>query len=48
MNNPDATKFLHLAAGDLADARRMVLLQGFRESSIGFLLQQATEKMLKA
>jgi len=48
MNNPDTTKFLQLAAGDLADARRMVLLQGFRESSIGFLLQQATEKMLKA
>jgi len=33
MNNPDTTKFLQLAAGDLADARRMVLLQGFRDSS---------------
>ena len=47
MANPDATKFLRLAAGDLADARRMVHLQGFRDSSIGFLLQQATEKTLK-
>ena len=44
MSNPDTRKFLSLAAGDLADARRMISLQGFRESSIGFLLQQATEK----
>ena len=48
MSNPDTKKFLHLTRGDLSDARRMVLLEGFRDRSIGFLLQQATEKALKA
>ena len=48
MANPDAAKFLRLAQGDLSDARRMLELGGFRDCSIGFLLQQATEKALKA
>ena len=48
MANPDAAKFLRLAQGDLSDARRMLELSGFRDCSIGFLLQQATEKALKA
>ena len=48
MTNPDAAKFLRLAQGDLSDARRMLELSGFRDCSIGFLLQQAAEKALKA
>ena len=48
MSNADARKFLNLASGDLADAKRMITVQVFRDSSIGFLLQQATEKALKA
>ena len=48
MANPDSAKFLRLAQGDLSDARRMLLLSGFRDCSIGFLLQQAAEKALKA
>ena len=48
MANPDSAKFLRLAQGDLSDARRMLELSGFRDSSIGFLLQQASEKALKA
>lgn len=48
MANPDSAKFLRLAQGDLSDAKRMLELSGFRDSSIGFLLQQASEKALKA
>ncbi len=33
---------------DLAEAQRMVELSRFRDSSIGFLLQQACEKALKS
>ena len=48
MADPDAIRFLRIAQADLAQARRMVELSGFRDSSIGFLLQQACEKALKS
>ncbi|WP_254953489.1 HEPN domain-containing protein [Cyanobium sp. Cruz-8H5] len=37
-----------MALSDPDEARRMVELSGFRDSSIGFLLQQACEKALKS
>jgi HEPN domain-containing protein len=47
MADPDAVRYLRIAKADLTDAQRMVELSGFRDSSIGFLLQQACEKALK-
>jgi hypothetical protein len=47
MADPDAVRYLRIAQGDLAEAQRMFELSGFRDSSIGFLLQQACEKALK-
>ena len=44
MADHDAVRYLRIAQADLAEARRMVELLGFRDSSIGFLLQQACEK----
>lgn len=40
MADPDAARYLRIAQADLAEAQRMVELSGFRDSSIGFLLQQ--------
>jgi HEPN domain-containing protein len=48
MADPDAIRHLRIALADLDKARRMVELSGFRDSSIGFLLQQACEKALKS
>ena len=48
MADPDAMRYLRIALADLAEARRMLELSGFRDSSIGFLLQQACEKALKS
>jgi len=48
MADPDAIRYLRIAQADLEEARRMVELSGFRDSSIGFLLQQACEKALKS
>lgn len=48
MADPDAIRYLRIAQADLAEARRMVELSGFRDTSIGFLLQQACEKALKS
>ena len=48
MADPDAVRYLRIAQADLAEAQRMVELSGFRDSSIGFLLQQACEKALKS
>ena len=48
MADPDAMRYLRIAQADLKEARRMVELSGFRDSSIGFLLQQASEKALKS
>lgn len=48
MADPDALRYLRIAQGDLAEAQRMFDLSGFRDSSIGFLLQQACEKALKS
>ncbi|MFN9692646.1 MAG: HEPN domain-containing protein [Synechococcaceae cyanobacterium] len=48
MADPDAIRYLRIAEADLNEARRMVELAGFRDSSIGFLLQQACEKALKS
>ncbi|MFO0056815.1 MAG: HEPN domain-containing protein [Cyanobacteriota bacterium] len=48
MSDPDAIRYLRIAQADLAEAQRMVELTGFRDSSIGFLLQQACEKALKS
>lgn len=48
MADPDAIRYLRIAQADLAEAQRMVELSGFRDSSIGFLLQQACEKALKS
>ena len=47
MADPDAIRYLRIAQADLAEAQRMVELSGFRDSSIGFLLQ-ACEKALKS
>ena len=48
MADPDAIRYLRIAQADLAEAQRMVGLSGFRDSSIGFLLQQASAKALKS
>jgi HEPN domain-containing protein len=48
MVDPDALRFLRIAQADLDEAQRMVMLSGFRDSSIGFRLQQACEKALKS
>ncbi|MCX5947828.1 MAG: HEPN domain-containing protein [Cyanobacteria bacterium] len=48
MADPDAMRYLRIAQADLDEARRMVEVAGFRDSSIGFLLQQATEEALKS
>ena len=48
MADPDAIRYLRIAQADLAEAQRMVELSGFRDSSIGFLLQQACEKAFKS
>ena len=48
MPDPDALRYLRIAQDDLLEAQRMVQLSGFRDSSIGFRLQQACEKALKS
>jgi HEPN domain-containing protein len=48
MPDPDALRYLRIAQDDLVEAQRMVQLSGFRDSSIGFRLQQACEKALKS
>ena len=48
MVDPDALRYLRIAQADLVEAQRMVELSGFRDSSIGFRLQQACEKALKS
>ena len=48
MVDPDALRFLRIAQADLEEAQRMLDLSGFRDSSIGFRLQQACEKSLKS
>ena len=48
MADPDALRYLRIAQADLEEAQRMVALSGFRDSSIGFRLQQACEKALKS
>jgi HEPN domain-containing protein len=47
MADPDALRYLRVARADLEEAQRMLELSGFRDSSIGFLLQQACEKAFK-
>ena len=48
MADPDALRYLRIAQADLEKAQRMLALSGFRDSSIGFRLQQACEKALKS
>jgi HEPN domain-containing protein len=48
MVDPDALRYLRIAQADLDEAQSMVMLSGFRNSSIGFRLQQACEKALKS
>ena len=48
MADADALRYLRIAKPDLLGARRMLDLSGFRDSSIGFLLQQACEKSFKS
>ncbi|MCP9845900.1 HEPN domain-containing protein [Synechococcus sp. Lug-A] len=48
MADPDALRYLRIARSDLQEAQRMLELSGFRDSSIGFLLQQGCEKALKS
>ena len=36
MVDPDALRYLRIAQADLDEAQRMVMLSGFRNSSIGF------------
>ena len=48
MADADALRYLRIAKADLLEARRMLDLSGFRDSSIGFLLQQACEKSIKS
>jgi HEPN domain-containing protein len=48
MADPDALRYLRIAQADLEEALRMLALSGFRDSSIGFRLQQACEKALKS
>jgi len=47
MADADALRYLRIAQADFSEARRMLELSGFRDSSIGFLLQQACEKGFK-
>ena len=47
MADPDALRYLRIAQADLEEAQRMLALSGFRDSSIGFRLQQACEMALK-
>ena len=47
MADPDALRDLRITQADLEEAQRMLALSGFRDSSIGFRLQQACEKALK-
>ena len=47
MVDPDALRYLRIAQADFEEAQRMLALSGFRDSSIGFRLQQACEKALK-
>jgi hypothetical protein len=48
MADADALRYLRIAQADLLEARRMLELSGFRDSSIGFLLQQACEQGFKS
>ena len=48
MADPDALRYLRIAQADLEEAQRMLALSGFRDSSIGFRLQQACEKALNS
>jgi HEPN domain-containing protein len=48
MADPDALRYLRIAQADLEGVQSMVELSGFRDSSIGFRLQQACEKDLKS
>ena len=48
MADPDALRYLRIAQADLEEVQRMVEYSGFRDSSIGFRLQQACEKALKS
>jgi len=48
MPDADASRYWRIAKADLQEARRMLEVSGFRDSSIGFLQQQAAEKALKA
>ena len=48
MADADALRYLRIAKADLLEARRMLDHSGFRDSSIGFLLQQACEKSFKS
>ncbi len=48
MADPDALRYLRIARADLQVAQRMLELSGFRDSSIGLLIQQACEKALKS
>ena len=48
MVDPDALRYHRIAQANLDEAQRMVKLSGFRDSSIGFRLQQACEKHSKA
>jgi hypothetical protein len=47
MADPDAIRYLRIAPADLEKARRMLELTGFRDSSIGFLLQPAFEQAMR-
>jgi HEPN domain-containing protein len=47
MADPDALRYLRIAQADLEEGQRMLALSGFRDSSIGFRLQQGCEKALK-
>ena len=38
MADPDAARYLRIAQADFEEARRMLELSGFRESSIGLVL----------
>jgi HEPN domain-containing protein len=48
MADRNAICYLRIAQADLEEVQRMVELSGFRDSGIGFLLQQACEKALKS
>jgi HEPN domain-containing protein len=48
MADPDSLRYLKIAQADFEEVQRMVELSGFRDSSIGFRLQQACEKALNS